>query len=1102
MRRDAGDVTVPRVRAGTIHIPAGQARGRVRVVVRLPLPPLAASGRTLAARGAARRLNVASASSRAYLARLARVQRAAAATLRRTIPEATISRRFRIVLDGMAVELPARRLPALARLPFVENVYPSVRYTRALNDSPAVVGAHALAAATGARGQGIKIAIVDDGIDQRNPFFNPQGFSYPAGFPKGARRWTTPKVIVARAFPGPGSGRRGRLALDPRASFHGTHVAGIASGQSGTDAPAGNDHPAVRGLSGVAPRAWLGNYRVFSVPSPIGHIANSPEIVAAFEAAVRDGMDVINFSGGGSEIDPANDVIVEAVRNVVAAGVVPVISAGNDRDEFGLGTAGSPGTAPDAISVGAVSNMHVFAPALSVVAPTAPETLRRIPFVGAGGGLAPASWNTSDQTLVDVGSVLGPDGRPVDRYLCGPPSNPNGPGNLLPARSLTGAIALAWRGKCALVVKALRAAAAGAVGLVLVDNRPGETRALEIRLPLPAGTISDLDGARLRDLLAGSGGRTRVRIGRRPSELETGRSAIVTSFSSAGPTAFSHLLKPDVSAPGGQILSSTLPRLEGSPFAVFDGTSMAAPHVAGAVAVLLERHRGWTPREVKSALVSTAGPAWANTARTEEAPVVLGGGGLVNLPRADNPRLFTDPVSLSFGDLNVNRGARRRTLLVSISDAGNGSGDWRVELRPQSASAGASLELPPSVDVDPRGSTEVPVAARATSAAAAGDNFGFIVLRRGADVRRIPYYFAVTRPGLESAQPVRLRRFQAGDTLRGVSRASVYRYPSAPFGPAPDYTGVPMREDGAERVYVTHVNRAVANFGVSVAVSAPGTMIHPWVLGSLDENDVQGPAGTPVNVNPLTFDYRLDVGAAAAVFPRRKRFFVSVDAGRDEFTGRLGAGRFVLRSWVNDVRPPRVTLLTRRVAAGRPLLVARVVDAGSGVDPISIVLNYRGALVGAEVYDPLTGLAAFPLSANAPRIPAGRIRAVVAAHDFQETKNVDNQSRNVLPNTTFRRVRIRGVRGPAVTWLRPQRGRCVARQARLLVTASATRPIRAVRFLDGRRRIATVRRGPASLYAATWSTRRAREGRHVLRAVVVDRSGARAAARRTVRVCR
>src|SRR5207237_4981102 len=138
------------------------------------------------------------------------------------------------------------------------------------------------------------------------------------------------------------------------------------------------------------------------------------------------------------------------------------------------------------------------------------------------------------------------------------------------------------------------------------------------------------------------------------------------------------LLKPDVAAPGGQILSSTLPSFTGgSPFAVFDGTSMAAPHVTGAAALLIERHRGWTPQQVKSALISTAGPAWADTARTTEAPVLLAGGGLVALPGADEPLVFTEPASLSFRDLDVSGGAQDRGLLARIADAGGGAGTWQ-----------------------------------------------------------------------------------------------------------------------------------------------------------------------------------------------------------------------------------------------------------------------------------------------------------------------------------------------------------------------------------------------------------------------------------------
>src|SRR5207237_2255917 len=162
-----------------------------------------------------------------------------------------------------------------------------------------------------------------------------------------------------------------------------------------------------------------------------------------------------------------------------------------------------------------------------------------------------------------------------------------------------------------------------------------------------------------------------------------GRGGIVTSFSAGGPTDFGHVLKPDIAAPGGQILSSTTR----SRFEVSDGTSMATPHISGAAALLRELHPGWSVAQVKSALVSTAGPAWADTARTSEAPVLLEGGGLASLPRATDPRLFTDPVSLSFPDLNVSRRAVSRAALVRLADAGGGPGAWTVRLAPQSPSA-------------------------------------------------------------------------------------------------------------------------------------------------------------------------------------------------------------------------------------------------------------------------------------------------------------------------------------------------------------------------------------------------------------------------------
>jgi minor extracellular serine protease Vpr len=1088
------------VRPGAIHVPAGHADGRIRVIVGLPLPPLAAQyGRTFAGTAAHRKLDVASTASQAYLARVAAAQRRDAAALRRAIPQARIQERYRIVLDGMTVELPYTKLAKLVELSFVRKVYGTTTYRLDTNRSPAVIGADVLHAQTGAKGDGIKIGVVDDGVDQTNPFLAPAGYSYPAGFPKGNTKFTSPKVIVARAFPGPGSGRAGSLPVDRTASFHGTHVAGIAAGDANTCSPGGPDHPPTCGLSGVAPRAYLGNYRVFTVPTPLGHVANTPEIVAAFESAVADGMDVINFSGGGPETEPSNDAMIVTIRNTAAAGVVPVIAAGNDRDSFGLGTVGSPGTAPDAITVAAVSNTHVFAPVLTVRAADAPPELTSIPIQSAGGQYFPDIFSLVPRELVDVGAHDN-----GNTLLCGPDNDPNNE-NLTPLTpgSLSGKIVLVSRGHCTFVSKAIRAQRAGAAGIIIVDNRPGEAEPVPVQLPIPGGKISDLDGARLRAYIAAHGGSAPVTVGHTIVADDTGRSGIITDFSSAGLTDFGDLLKPDISAPGGQILSSTLPEFTGgSPFAVFDGTSMATPHVTGAAALLIQLHRSWTPQEIKSALISTAGPSWANTARTVEAPVTLEGGGLVNLPRANDPQVFTDPASLSFEDLDVTHGAVSKAMLVRVGDAGDGAGQWSVELAPQSATSGAALDLPSFVDVPPGGETALVAIAHAGAGAPSGEDYGFIVLRRGDVTRRIPYAFVVKKPALASLTAAKLTPFVTGDTREGANLVSTYCCPSEPFGPPPDYVGAPMDETGSEHLYTTDVEKPLVNLGVAIWGASNNALVDPWFLGSKDERDVQGYDGTPVNQNELMFDFSVDIGAAGTVFPRQGQYYVSVDSGSDPFTHQPLPGRYVMRSWQNDLKPPVVKILTTRIGAGRPTIIARVLDSQSGVDPLSLVIGYRRALVGAALYDPFSGLAVFPLPGAAPRIPTGTTRLQLEASDFQEAKNIETISKKLMPNTAFKSVTLHAVSGPAVTWLAPASGACAPKNAGLVVAASSNAAVRSVRFTADGRRIAVARHGAADLFTATWHSASAKRGRHVLIATATDTRGKRFAATRSVRICR
>ena len=338
----------------------------VEVVVTLPRPSLAvaiAHSRTLAA--AARRshsVSVRAPAAISYLRTLAAAQRTLAARLAVTIPTARVNWHYGVALDGVSVVLPASELARLRALPGA-TVWPTVTYhalrdTRAVasettaGPGPSLIGATALWGQNLATaGQGLKIGLVDDGIEQAHPYLNPSGFSYPAGFPKGDTAFTTPKVIVARAFPSPSTHwKYANRPFDPALSFHATHVAGIAAGDH--DTPTASDGGSR--ISGVAPKAYLGNYKALTVPTAdFGLDGNSPEIAKAIDQAVADGMNVINLSIGEPEVEPRRDIVVRALDNAAAAGVVPVVAAGNDYDIAGLGSIGSPGNAPAAISVAA-----------------------------------------------------------------------------------------------------------------------------------------------------------------------------------------------------------------------------------------------------------------------------------------------------------------------------------------------------------------------------------------------------------------------------------------------------------------------------------------------------------------------------------------------------------------------------------------------------------------------------------------------------------------------------------------------------------------------------------------------------------------------------
>jgi hypothetical protein len=311
-----------------------------------------------------------------------------------------------------------------------------------------------------------------------------------------------------------------------------------------------------------------------------------------------------------------------------------------------------------------------------------------------------------------------------------------------------------------------------------------------------------------------------------------------------------------------------------------------------------------------------------------------------------------------------------------------------------------------------------------------------------------------------------------------------------------------MNEDGSEHLYYIDVNQPIVNLGVSVLAAGPGALIDPFVLGSKDENDVQGYAGIPTDVNALTYDANVDVGAAGVQFPRLQRFYVSVDSRADAFTNRSQKGKYLLNAWVNDLTPPFVRVLTTRVSAGRPLLVAQAVDLQSGVDPLSLVINYNNALVGASAYDQSSGLVLFGIPTAAPKLKAGTTKAIVSASDYQEAKNINTVGNDIYPNTAFLQSKLTVVDGPTVTWIEPPAHVCAFKSDRLVVVAGSTKKLKQVAFSDGNHQIGVDKTGPGGVYSVPWSTKGLKKGTRHLLATVTDAAGHHAAAGRELKICK
>jgi hypothetical protein len=517
---------------------------------------------------------------------------------------------------------------------------------------------------------------------------------------------------------------------------------------------------------------------------------------------------------------------------------------------------------------------------------------------------------------------------------------------------------------------------------------------------VPVAFVTQSVGDALRGFLAGSGGQAQVVIQSAVGEVPT-VPKVVADFSSSGPTPFTRQLKPDISAPGVSILSSVpnAAKENPGPFAVFSGTSMAAPAVAGAAALLLQIHPTWTPQDVKSALMSTATAGFADSSQAGEASVLREGAGFLNVQAATDPGIVLAPSSLGFGLVDGGKGGTFSPTVAVRDIIGGGHWDITTALQP-GAPAGVAVTAPPAVDLPANGTVGFPVTLTVPAGSSAGDVTGFVTLAQGPRVRRIPFWALVERPALVTAKLHQLPKpgVYDGNTRHGSDAVTTYRYPANLAG-----SGLPSHFTGPEQLWRFHLSKRVYNAGVTIESQGKVDAM-PLLLAQRDENTVTGEAGLPLDVGPIPFTSGLPEPAAGMWFVQPGDYYVAVDSPRAK-----DAGAYRLRFWVNDLTPPKLKLLTPTVIANVPgALRFSISDAQSGVDP-STLFAIGNSLVPMP-YDARTETATLRFSGLRP----GTYRIAVLAADYAQSKDVIGL-RPTTANTVFQifKFKVLKKKGPS-----------------------------------------------------------------------------------------
>lgn len=600
---------------------------------------------------------------------------------------------FELAINGFSITVPASKLPAIAAIPGVTGIYENIPVSPENVSESAVMNVSAeLAISTpavkadvlwssGYRGQGMTVAIIDDGVDYTHPDL---GGCLGAGC----------KVINGFDFvdldPNPQSGYTTDATTKVTSrDFHGTHVAATAAG-----------------LKGVAPDANIIAIRVLGTNTS-GKLSNLDSVMAGAEFAMRNNADVINMSiGFKGTAGPSTNLYAQLTGNVMRSGIVWVNSNGNDGPTPYIPN--MYGASPDVIATGNSDVRVTVAPRTTVAATN--EAL----IGGLFGTPFPASLIGTQLQVVDVGF-----GNTPAAYA---------------GKNVAGKIAIAMRGgapgeDAAFVNKGEQAKAAGAAGLIVYNDA---ARAVDFAVPALAVPNFAMSYANGRKTIA--------------SPLITvttfNPGVQMNSSSSRGPT-MDLMIKPDVSAPGTDIVAAVPYEVSATGYAALTGTSMASPHVAGAAALLRQAHPEWTTQQVKSALMNTA--TNLNDLTGASYRTIDQGAGFVDLTRAVAPQVSVFPASLSFGQL-MPQSSYRATRTINVT----ANGAYSVSVSFIRNYNGASVTT--STQNVFNGTTPVNVTATIASNAGAGEYEGYVNFVNAADPSdsyRVPFLFSYSLPVAE-----------------------------------------------------------------------------------------------------------------------------------------------------------------------------------------------------------------------------------------------------------------------------------------------------------------------------------------------------------------